>query len=452
MNAFREPGLWKRAVVWLLVLAPFFFASYGFATWYTAQRSDVGSMAFGWESHMPFWAWTIVPYWSIDLLYGFSLLACLTRRELDTHALRLFSAQLIAVTCFLLWPLRFTFERPELDGLFGWLFAVLAGFDKPFNQAPSLHIALLVVLWVCYDQYARHFHVAWRWLLHSWFALIGVSVLTTYQHHFIDLPTGALAGWLCIWLWPDEGRSPLLAGRLTRQPQRLKLALYYGIGALLLAIPVFTLGGGWMWLAWPALSLLMVALNYLVFGAAGFQKRSNGKLSPAACWLLAPYLIGAWINSRVWTRQRPDPDQVVDNVWLGRIPNQEQLQPFKAVVDMCAELPLKVSTQRYQQVAALDLIPLTVEQCQLAAEAIERLRSNGPLLVCCALGYSRSAMAVAAWLLLTGRARSVDNAVELIRQARPGVVLRSGHVDILNAIFVGARLPAIGSYRQKITD
>lgn len=196
-----------------------------------------------------------------------------------------------------------------------------------------------------------------------------------------------------------------------------------------------------MWLAWPALSLLMVALNYLVFGAAGFQKRSNGKLSPAACWLLAPYLIGAWINSRVWTRQRPDPDQVVDNVWLGRIPNQEQLQPFKAVVDMCAELPLKVSTQRYQQVAALDLIPLTVEQCQLAAEAIERLRSNGPLLVCCALGYSRSAMAVAAWLLLTGRARSVDNAVELIRQARPGVVLRSGHVDILNA-FAGYSVKA----------
>jgi hypothetical protein len=81
--------------------------------------------------------------------------------------------------------------------------------------------------------------VAWRWLLHSWFALIGVSVLTTYQHHFIDLPTGALAGWLCVWFWPDEGRSPLLAARLTRQPQRLKLALFYGIGALLLATPVF---------------------------------------------------------------------------------------------------------------------------------------------------------------------------------------------------------------------
>ncbi|MGA3828214.1 serine/threonine protein phosphatase, partial [Pseudomonas chlororaphis] len=80
---------------------------------------------------------------------------------------------------------RFTFQRPELYGLFGWLFDLLACFDKPFNQAPSLHIALLVVLWFCY---ARHVQGTWRWLVHGWFALIGVSVMTTYQHHFIDLP------------------------------------------------------------------------------------------------------------------------------------------------------------------------------------------------------------------------------------------------------------------------
>src|ERR1700743_3485095 len=142
----REAGLLKRAVLWLLLLAPLFFASYGFATWYTSQRSDVGSYVFDWESHMPFWAWTIVPYWSIDLLYGLSLLLPTSKRELDRHALRLLTAQVIAVSCFLLWPLTFTSARPPLDGVFGWLFAVLAGFDKPFNQAPSLHIALLVIL------------------------------------------------------------------------------------------------------------------------------------------------------------------------------------------------------------------------------------------------------------------------------------------------------------------
>ena len=428
LDAPREPGLLKPAVLWLLVLAPLFFASYGFATWYTTQRSDVGTYVFEWETAMPFWAWTIVPYWTIDLLYGFSLLLPNTRHELKRHALRLLSAQVIAVSCFLIWPLRFTFERPELDGVFGWLFAVLAGFDKPFNQAPSLHIALLVILWVIYQ---RHSQGVWRWLVHGWFALIGISVLTTYQHHFIDLPTGALAGWLCVWLWPLEHPSPLRGLRLAKDSKRWRLALRYFLGAAIFAIPAFGWGGGWLWLIWPAVALLLVALNYAVLGADGFQKRADGRLSPAARWLFAPYTAAAWINSRLWTYKHPQPNEVVDNVWLGRLPDGDQLQPFKAIVDLCAELPLNPQGRAYKSLSVLDLTAPSAEQCLAAAQAIEQLRQQGPLLVCCALGYSRSATAVAAWLLHSGRATSVDAAVAIIRAARPRVVLHPAHRQAL---------------------
>lgn len=420
----REPGLFKPALLWLLLLAPLFFSTYGLATWVTNQRSDVGTLVFGWETHMPFWAWTIVPYWSIDLLYGFSLLLPSTRHELKQHALRLLTAQVIAVSCFLIWPLRFTFERPELDGVFGWLFAVLAGFDKPFNQAPSLHIALLVILWVMYQRHTQGF---WRWVVHGWFALIGVSVLTTYQHHFVDLPTGALAGWLCVWLWPVEHASPLLSARLTRDRKRGWLGARYGLGALALVLLALTLGGWGLWLLWPAVSLALVAANYWLLGAEGFQKRDDGQLTPAARWLYAPYLAAAWINSRLWTRRHPQPDLIVDNVWLGRIPAQSEQQPFKAIVDLCAELPINPQGRAYQCIPVLDLIAPTCAECLQAAEAIERLRSNGPLLVCCALGYSRSATAIAAWLLHTGRATTVDQALAIIRTARARVVLHPAH-------------------------
>ena len=150
MSEVPEPRPWKAAALWLAFLGPFFFASYGLANWLAGRRAGVGSVAFDWERHIPFLAWTILPYWSIDLFYAVSPFVCSTRRELSVHCRRLLAAQLLCVACFLAFPLRFSFTRPAADGLFGALFTALAGFDKPFNQAPSLHIALLVILFVAY--------------------------------------------------------------------------------------------------------------------------------------------------------------------------------------------------------------------------------------------------------------------------------------------------------------
>ena len=432
MQSTREQGLWKRGVLWLLLLGPLFFASYGFANWFTGQRDDVGSLVFAWETQVPLWPWTIVPYWSIDLLYGLSFLLPACRREMDRHALRLLAAQVICVACFLLWPLRFTFERPPLEGTFGMLFDLLMGFDKPFNQAPSLHITLLVIIWAMFANHTRG--PLWRGLLHLWMGLIGLSVLTTWQHHFIDVPTGLLAGFFCLWLLPLQGRTPLQHMRLANDPRHWRLALRYSLGALLCSALAVNLGGAWLWLLWPSVSLAMVALNYLLFGAAGFQKQANGRLSPAATALLGPYLLAAWINSRLWTYRQPSPSLVVDGIHLGRLPAAGDLDGYAALVDLCAELPAVPGTLAYCSLPALDLVAPDAATCRDAAEAIERLRHQGPLLVCCALGYSRSATAVAAWLLHSGRCGDVHSAVELIRQARPQVVLGPQHLTALQRL------------------
>jgi membrane-associated phospholipid phosphatase len=278
----RRP--WARAALWLAGLGPFFLLSYGLANWLASRHPDVGSVVFSWERGLPFWAWTIVPYWSIDGFYAASLLICASSEELDRHGRRLLTAQVIAVTCFVVWPLRFGFERPEVSGAFGALFDLLVRFDQPFNQAPSLHIALLVILW---DIYARRTPATLRWPLHLWFALIGVSVLTTYQHHFIDVPTGALLGFVSLWLWPLAGRTPI--GAITRDPRRRSLALRYALGAGGLAAVAAWARDTALWLLWPATSLLFVAGAYAFFGPGVFQKDADGTVSPAARWLLAPY-------------------------------------------------------------------------------------------------------------------------------------------------------------------
>jgi membrane-associated phospholipid phosphatase len=303
---------WRRAALWLCLLAPFFYLTYGSANWLASHRSDVGAVVFDWEHAIPFIGWTIVPYWSINLFYGLSLFVCATADELDNHARRLLTAQVIAVTCFILFPLQFTFIQPDTHGLPGFLFAALTSFDKPFNQAPSLHIALLIVLWALYTRHVPHWTL---WLLHPWFALVGISVLTTYQHHFIDVPTGALLGLICLWLWPDHERSPLAVASLTADRRRRQLAIrYLAGGGVLTAFGSWT-GGAALWLLWPALSLALVAANYAFFGAAGFQKDGNGRMSLAARALLAPYLLGAWINSRAWTRREAMPVMVADGAW-----------------------------------------------------------------------------------------------------------------------------------------
>jgi len=418
-----ETRPWRRAISWFAFLAPFFYLTYGAANYITARRHDVPSIVFYWEHHIPFLDWTIIPYWSINAFYGLSLFVCATRAELDAHGRRLLTAQVVAIACFILFPLRFTFQRPETDGLAGALFAALTSFDKPFNQAPSLHIALLVILW---RLYAAHLPRLAQWPLHIWFAVVGASVLTTYQHHFFDIPTGALLGVSCMWLWPEPGTSPLATAALVTDRRRLVVATRYLIGGSLLAALAMWMGGAGLWLLWPALSLALVAANYAVFGPEGFQKNADGRMSLAARLLFAPYLAGAFANSRSWTRYEPKPVAIGDGVWLGRIPLARETAGFATVVDLCAELPGGgTAAATWVCTPMLDLVLPQPAQLRSAVASIECGRSAGPVLVCCALGYSRSAATVATWLLTSNPEQTMSEAIERVRGARPRIVIDS---------------------------
>jgi hypothetical protein len=415
-----EPRPWRRAICWLAFLAPFFYLTYGVANSITALRHDVPSIAFAWERRIPFVGWSIIPYWSIDAFYGLSVFVCGSRAELDAHGRRLLTAQIVAVACFILFPLTFTFQRPETDGLAGVLFAALTSFDKPFNQAPSLHIALLVILW---RLYAKHLPHGAQLPLHIWFTVVGASVLTTYQHHFFDIPTGALLGISCLWLWPEWGRSPIATAELATDRRRLVLATRYLIGGGLIAALALRIGGAGLWLLWPAMSLVLVAINYAVLGPAGFQKDAQGHMSLAARLLLAPYLAGALVNSRWWTRHEPEPVAIGDGVWLWRVPLAREASGFATVVDLCAELPGAATAGTWMCIPMLDLVPPGPAQLRCAAANIERARSAGTVLVCCALGYSRSAAAVATWLVTSNRAENMNDAIAKVHRARPRMVI-----------------------------
>jgi hypothetical protein len=404
--------------LWLVALGTFFFLSYNFANRLASQRASVPQVAFGWERNIPFLPWTIVPYWTTDLFYGISFLLCATRDELRVHWQRLLAVQLICVSGFLLFPLRFGFARPHSDGFFGWLFDELAGFDKPFNQAPSLHVALTVVLWAAYR---RHLSGAGWWLLRVWFAMMALSTLSTYQHHFIDLPTGLWVGLFVLVAFPDAGRVRFAR---STDDRRYWLCAAYAAGAAICGVAAALIGGVGWFLLWCSGALILVAVAYGT-GRPELLGKNGGPMSVAAGWILAPYLIGAWASSRLQTRGQAAAQEIADGVCVGRVPGASEFKG--SLVSVTAEMPVKAD----RNVPMLDLLAPGVDQLDAAVRAIQELEGSRPTLVFCALGWSRSAASVAAWLVASGRVRSVADAVEMIRARRPYIVMGPRYIEAL---------------------
>ncbi|MCW5664676.1 MAG: hypothetical protein KIT35_12640 [Piscinibacter sp.] len=208
----RAPSAAPAAVLVSLVFA----LAYAASNHLTALRADVGTGVFDWEHTIPFVPWTIVPYLSIVPLFVASFFVGRSHGALRRHTRRLLLLLALALAGWALCPLRFAFERPPVDGWAGALFELLALLDRPYNRAPSLHIGVLVLLWLHLGPRLAGW---WRAALGGWLLLIGVSVLTTWQHHVIDIPAGAAAALLCV-LLTRRPTSPCPAPAGTPLPSR----------------------------------------------------------------------------------------------------------------------------------------------------------------------------------------------------------------------------------------
>ncbi len=388
---------------------------------------------FEWEEWIPLVPWTIIPYWSENFFYGLAILLTINYQQLKTLGLRLFSVQLICVMGFLLVPLQQIniVNRPEVEGFLGFWFNELMKFDLPYNQAPSLHISLLIVLW---QFYADRLKKRWHLFLHCWAILIGLSVLTTWQHHFIDIPAGVIAGCLAIWIFPTRRHSPFNV-KSRKLPLRGKWALLYFLGALGLLTLALALKGVYLWLLYIAFSLLLVSINYMFLGKEGFPKEKNGYYQFTNVILFAPYILIAWINAKIWTRDNAAYDQISDNLYVGSIPTRaKELASFISVVDCCAEIPFFYASKvkSYLPNYCLDMTTLSIEECHESAHKIAQGLAQGKTLVFCALGYSRSVTAILAYLVIYQECLLSQAIIRV--KSREGIVINSQQLKILKQI------------------
>jgi membrane-associated phospholipid phosphatase len=401
-------------------LSVLFLIVYSGCNWITGQRGQVGSFYFQWERAIPFVPFMILPYMSIDLFFIAAPFLCRTDEQLRIFSRRVVAAILIAGLCFLLFPLRFAFPRPHASGWFGAIFDWFRAMDSPFNLLPSLHAALLLLL---VDLYARNLRGLFLFAAMLWFFLVGLSPLLTYQHHVIDIIGGFVLAGYCFYFFREPSLAlPVVVNR--------RIGSYYAAGAavVLLISAIF-----WPWgvlLLSPAIALGIVAIAYFGAGPAVFHK-TKGKLPWSTRFVLAPCLLGQYFSLLYYRRGCRSWDEVTPRVWIGgklgsRSANVAFCSGVAAVLDLSAEFSEAKPFREinYRNIPILDLTAPTQTQLAEMGEFISNHSRNGAVYVHCKIGYSRSAAAVAAYLIMSEKANTAEEAFAIIRRVRPSVVIR----------------------------
>ncbi|RZL64507.1 MAG: hypothetical protein EOP81_08095 [Variovorax sp.] len=193
---------WPRAMLWLTLLGAMFIYGYQYTNALAAEQPQVWRLGGAWDQRVPFIAWTLLPYLSINLIFPCAFFAFESKRALDRFARRLFVAQMVCFACFYFFPTGASRTPPTPEGALGVFYAQLRAFEQPFNMVPSLHVVALVVLWA---SVRPALPAVARWPWHAWCALVLVSTLTTWQHDLIDVVAGLVVGTACLLIGRPRG-------------------------------------------------------------------------------------------------------------------------------------------------------------------------------------------------------------------------------------------------------
>ena len=133
-----------------------------------------------------------------------------------------------------------------------------------------------------------------------------------------------------------------------------------------------------------------------------------------------------------WLRGKAKTAPVRHDVWIGSVLGISNHLP--AVLDVCAEYPCRSHQGEYRALPLLDMATPSENDLVQTALILETLRQkHGKVLVCCALGYGRSAAVVLTWLLAYGGRKNLAQAKAELKQARPQMVLSPATAQAVEA-------------------
>src|SRR6185295_15369556 len=155
--------------------------------------------------------------------------------------------------------------------------------------------------------------------------------------------------------------------------------------------------------------------------------------------MLWPVLLGQRVSLVYYARQCRAYDALTDRLWIGRRlsgaeASEARAAGVRAVVDLTGEFsethPFREAD--YKQVPVMDLTAPTATQIDEAVAFIRAQAEQGVVYLHCKIGYSRTAAIAGAFLLATGRAKTVEEAVAAMRAVRPSMVIRPEAIRALH--------------------
>ncbi len=376
---------YKYRINYLALNAAVFGTTYTLSNAYAVAHAPLASVAIAWERTIPFLPWMIVPYMSSGLFFAGSFFWVRTHDQLRVLSQRLLLCTVVACLIFVLCPLRLSSTRPAVDShLLAPLFAYLNFADRPYNQLPSLHVAYCMVFWSALKLGRTPLLKVG---LSIWLALVAISTLFIYQHHFLDVLSGLLLGGSSI-----LAISPLAVGERYTPAVALHYALA-AVGSIFFGVVTEQVFVG----AYFALCFALVSLAYWRRNAMFLHKR-NGQFPALSVLLYAPYLVGYWLTWHcVRWRERAKPAIVncTDKLLISRrltFAESLKLPPDCAVIDLANELTeLKnLRGARYHFVPMLDLMPVApATRAQIVMLIEAEIAAGRSVLLHCAMGYAR---------------------------------------------------------------
>jgi len=406
---------------------------YNFSAWYISRLDNVPSFVFGFERYIPFLNWTIIPYMTSGIFICLVFILCKTRKELVVLTKRMLFVTIVAGICFILFPLKFSLPKPDVSNtVLGFSFDLLVKFDSPFNQSPSLHIAYAFIFWTV----LRKFNKGWRTVIILWLILLGISTLTTYQHHFIDVLTGNILAHLSFIIIPYDKNNFIYRNFHVAN-------FYFLLGWILIsaAILLYNFDGLiWVILPWPAVVVMLIGYQYQKNNIY-FLKDKNGNISLFKKIFYLPYLLIYWLFWK-FRRKNNVPLEILPKIYISSKPGKEDLKHFKisrntSVYDLSAELeaiPEIKENSSYYFFPYLDIAMFDAEETRKLIIQItknyKQLPEDGKILIHCTMGYTRSSI-IGALVMKNILSLPLDQTITRIRSINKNAVIHSYLLDFL---------------------